>query len=140
MPIYESFSQLAPIFQYENDTTYVINFWATWCKPCVEELPYFIEQSKALQGEPVRFILVSLDFPNQVSSRLLPFVEERSIQPLVAVLLDGKYNDWIDQVSPEWGGAIPATLIYKGGQRHFLGQAVHSREELQEAIGTVYRP
>ncbi|MEQ8707063.1 MAG: TlpA disulfide reductase family protein [Phaeodactylibacter sp.] len=140
IPVYPKFDNIAPLLAQNNDTTYVVNFWATWCKPCVQELPYFIEMSEKYARQPVRILLVSLDFPAQLQSRLVPFVEERNIKPLVAVLLDGKYNDWIDRVSPEWTGAIPATLIYKGTNRHFVGEAVHSLEELEQALNTIYQP
>lgn len=140
IPVYPEFDDIAPLLAQRNDTTYVINFWATWCQPCVKELPYFIELSKKYANQPVRLWLISLDFPAQLQSRLVPFVEERDIKPLVAVLLDGKYNDWIDRVSPEWSGALPATLIYNGTDRHFVGEAVHSLEELESALNTIYQP
>ncbi|KGE87687.1 hypothetical protein IX84_14245 [Phaeodactylibacter xiamenensis] len=140
IPVYPKFEDIAPLLALNNDTTYVVNFWATWCKPCVKELPYFIELSKKYADQPVRILLISLDFPAQLQSRLVPFVEEREIKPLVAVLLDGKYNDWIDRVSPEWSGAIPATLFYRGKDRHFVGEAVHSLEELEQELNTIYQP
>ena len=62
VPVYEKFSELESLFQFENDTTYVINFWATWCKPCIEELPYFESLHKKYQDKKVRVVLVSLDF------------------------------------------------------------------------------
>lgn len=129
-PIYESFDELAPIFSYSNDTTYVINFWATWCKPCVEELPYIEEIHTAYANEKVRVILVSLDFPKQIESKLIPFMEEHQLKSEVVVLTDGRYNDWIDRVDTAWDGAIPITLIYKGEERHFVKEAFHSFEEL----------
>ena len=70
---YETFDEMAHIFEYESDTTYVINFWATWCGPCVKELPYFAEiPSEDQRGNPIKVILVSLDFPTQVESKLIP--------------------------------------------------------------------
>jgi thiol-disulfide isomerase/thioredoxin len=140
IPVYPKFDDIAPLLALNNDTTYVVNFWATWCKPCVKELPYFIELSRKYANQPVRILLISLDFPAQLQSRLVPFVEERAIKPLVAVLLDGKYNDWIDRVSPQWSGAIPATLFYRGDDRHFVGEAVHSLEELEQELNTIYQP
>ncbi|NRA49660.1 MAG: redoxin domain-containing protein [Phaeodactylibacter sp.] len=140
IPIYSKFEDFAPLLSLNNDTTYVVNFWATWCKPCVKELPYFIELSKKYATEPVRILLISLDFPGQLQSKLVPFVEKQQIEPLVAVLLDGKYNDWIDRVSEEWSGAIPATVVYKGENRHFHGEAVHSIEELEQVMYTIYQP
>lgn len=134
LPVYETYSDIAPLFQQDNDTTYVVNFWATWCKPCVAELPYFQQLAADHENDPVRLILISLDFPMQVESRLVPFVQERELEQEVVVLLDGKYNDWIDLVSTEWTGAIPATLFYKGTQRHFLGTSVHSTAELEEIL------
>lgn len=140
IPVYSKFDDIAPLLAQDNDTTYVVNFWATWCKPCVAELPYFTELSEKYAAQPVRILLISLDFPAQLQSRLVPFVEERALKSLVAVLLDGKYNDWIDRVSPEWSGAIPATLIYKGARRHFMGEAVHSLQELEQGLNTIYQP
>lgn len=137
IPIYATFDEIAPLFEQDNDTTYVINFWATWCKPCVKELPYFEELNARLQGQKAKVVLVSLDFPKKIKSSLLPFLEERQLQSEVVVLLDGKYNDWIDKVDPAWTGAIPATLIYKGAERRFIGQAVDGVEELQAATEAI---
>jgi len=137
IPIFKTFEEIAPLFQQDNDTTYVINFWATWCKPCVKELPYFEALTEAYQGEKVEVVLISLDFPRQIESKLVPFVKERQLQSEVLVLLDGKYNDWIDRVSPDWSGAIPATLIYKGAERRLIGQAVENTEELREAVEAI---
>ena len=134
VPVYDHFDQLAPIFQKDNDTTYVINFWTTWCKPCVEELPY-IEQLHADYGSAkLEVILVSLDFPNQIESKLLPFIEERGLQSKVVALTDGNYNRWIDQVEPQWGGAIPITIVYRGKERRYIGEPFHSYEEIREIV------
>ncbi|NBC09095.1 MAG: redoxin domain-containing protein [Bacteroidetes bacterium] len=139
LPIYTTFDEIAPLFEQDNDTTYVINFWATWCKPCVKELPYFEALNTSLQGQKAKVILVSLDFPKKVKSSLIPFVEKHQLQSEVLVLLDGKYNDWIDRVDPKWTGAIPATLIYKGQHRRFIGEAVEDTNELQAAVEEIAR-
>ena len=72
-PIYENFEELAFIFQQQNDTTYVINFWSTWCAPCVKELPYFEQVNQKYTNRKVKVILVSLDFPKQLETKLKPF-------------------------------------------------------------------
>ena len=134
VPIYSQFDEIEYIFQQENDTTYVINFWATWCKPCVDELPY-IEQLHEVYGEEkLKVILVSLDFKTQIESKLIPFIEKNQLKSEVLVLTDGKYNVWIDKVSPEWDGAIPVTLIYKGENRAFINTNFHSFEELDKIV------
>ncbi|MFT5167540.1 MAG: thiol-disulfide isomerase/thioredoxin, partial [Saprospiraceae bacterium] len=68
--IYDNFEALVPLFEKQNDTTYVINFWATWCKPCVAELPYFEELHNRYKGKKVKVLLISLDFPNQIEKKL----------------------------------------------------------------------
>ncbi len=116
-PVYTSFSQLEPQLFQNNDTTYVVNFWATWCKPCVAELPYFEKLHESYSGKAVKVFLISLDFPRQIKTNLIPFVKERNLKSSIAVLADMDYNAWIDKVSVEWDGAIPFTLIYKGKER-----------------------
>ncbi|MCP9199972.1 TlpA family protein disulfide reductase [Gramella sp. GC03-9] len=134
IPVYEKFEDLEPVFNFTNDTTYVINFWATWCKPCIKELPYFEEIDSAYKDRKLKVVLVSLDFPDQVETKLVPFVQERNLNSKVVVLLDGKYNDWIDRVSPEWSGAIPATYIYNKNQNKLIGTSFENSSEIKKEL------
>lgn len=128
------FNILEPLFHQQSDTTYVINFWATWCKPCVEELPYFEQLHQKFSGEKIKVILVSLDFPKDYEKKLKPFVKEHKLQSEVILLTDGDYNTWIDKVSPEWGGAIPVTVVYKADKRKFVGEQFANYEELDALV------
>jgi len=131
---YETFEEFEPTLHLNNDTTYVINFWATWCGPCVAELPYFEEMNAIYEGGPVKVILVSLDFEKYIEKKLLPFLNKHKIASEVLVLLDGKANRWIDKVDPEWSGAIPVTYIRKGDKQAFYEEVFHSTVELIEIV------
>ncbi|NBB88955.1 MAG: redoxin family protein [Bacteroidetes bacterium] len=113
----------------------IVNFWATWCKPCVKEMPYFNELSKTYaEDNSVKVILVSLDMESQLQSRVIPFIADRKLHPDVWLLDDPDANRWIDKVDPSWSGAIPASLFYKDNQRKFYQQTFHSLEELEDII------
>jgi thiol-disulfide isomerase/thioredoxin len=114
-----TFDQLERRFRSGGDTVYVVNFWATWCKPCVAELPYLEAYQSANEGKKVKVLLVSVDFERHVDTKLIPFVEKNAIQCEVVHLDAPKANDWIDRVSPEWSGAIPATIARKGTREYF---------------------
>ncbi len=133
-PIYERFEDLAPIFEQYNDTTYVINFWSTWCAPCVKELPYFEALTEKYATQNVKVILVSLDFPKQLETKLKPFLKENNLQSTVLVLTDPDANSWVDKVNPAWSGAIPATVVYKGDTNKFYEKAFESFAELEGII------
>jgi thiol-disulfide isomerase/thioredoxin len=117
-----SFTEFEPLMQQQNDTLYVLNFWATWCRPCVAELPYFEKINADYADEKVKVILVSLDFSDNLDSRVIPFLEKRNIQSEVILLDESNPNSWIDKVSPDWSGAIPATLIYRNEKSEFYEQ------------------
>jgi len=134
IPVYETFDEIAPIFNKQTDTTYLINFWATWCKPCVAEMPYIERLHDDFSGEKLSVILVSLDFPDQIESKVIPFVEQNRLRSNVIVLTDGKYNDWIDRVEPAWGGAIPFTVIYNAKKRIFIEKPIANYEELKATV------
>lgn len=105
--------------QANGDSCYVINFWATWCKPCVEELPAFKEAQMASKDEAVRFVFVSLDFISQRQSRLLPYVNKQMQWAEVVQLDAGNPDEWIPLVDSSWSGAIPATLFFSRSKRYF---------------------
>jgi len=128
-----NYEEFKPYLNKQSDTVYVINFWATWCKPCVEELPHFMTVAQDMRHKPVKFTFVSLDFPKFKESKLIPFIEENVISEDVILLNDPNSNYWINDINKEWSGAIPATIIYnKNDKTFFEGQV--SYEELTEAI------
>ena len=122
------FEGLQPLLTKSNDTTYVINFWATWCQPCVEELPGFLKAVSEMKAEKVRFLFVSLDFPGQLDTRLKPFVNKHGMKDMVVLLDDPDSNRWIGKVDTQWSGAIPATLIYKGDDRNFYEKSLSHKD------------
>ena len=128
-----SFNDFEPHLHLLNDTTYLVNFWATWCTPCVDELPAFERISEEYSRENVKVLLVSLDFPGQVDTRLIPFIEKHDIRSEVLVLDDPDANKWINKVDPEWSGAIPATLIYNRNVRDFH-EGSFTYDELKQKV------
>jgi thiol-disulfide isomerase/thioredoxin len=127
------FKGIKPLLNQQNDTTYVINFWATWCAPCVKEIPHFEQLGQEFSGKKIKIILVNLDFPNHYKSRLLPFLKEKNIKSMVVMLDDPNANFWINEVSTKWSGSIPATLIYNRNSREFY-EKEFSYNELKEAV------
>ena len=118
------FEELSPYLNMENDSIYVINFWATWCAPCRREMPEFIKLESAYKNEKLKIILVSLDFVSNIEKGLIPYIEEKKIQSEVIVLNDPDANSWIDKVDPNWSGSLPATIIYSSKSRFFIPNEV----------------
>jgi len=102
---------LEKILSSKEDKLLVINFWATWCPPCVKELPHFQKVAKEYNKDKVSFLLVSIDFPSQIDSHLKPFLKKNNVTLDVALMMDTDQNEWIDKVDPSWQGNIPVTLM-----------------------------
>ncbi|MFD0991460.1 TlpA disulfide reductase family protein [Mariniflexile jejuense] len=116
-----------------DDKIYVINFWATWCAPCVKELPYFEKLNSEYANKNVEVLLVSLDFPHLYESKLKPFIKEKKLKSKVIALDDVDMNTWIPKVNEAWSGSLPATIIYKNNKRKFFEQSF-TFQELEKEI------
>ncbi len=116
-----------------NTPVVVVNFWATWCKPCIKELPYFEKLGREYRDN-VSVVLVSLDFPDQIE-RLEQFITKHKLQSEVVLLDDGNANEWIPKVDQDWSGAIPATIIINEDKRSFFEQSF-TYEELEKQVKT----
>lgn len=127
-----SFEQLQQRYTLSKDTTYVVNFWATWCGPCVKELPHFDRLAQEYAKAPLKVLLVSLDFKSKLETVLIPFIKAKGIQSEVLVLTETDANTYINRVSPTWSGAIPATLIITNTTSTFFEQEF-SCDELKNA-------
>jgi thiol-disulfide isomerase/thioredoxin len=133
LPVYD-FNALRPLFEEpDNASTYIVNFWASWCKPCIEEMPYFEKAGEEYRDHGVESRLVSLDMESQVESKLIPYLKKNSIQNRVVLLSDPDANSWIPQVDESWTGAIPATLIFNNKKREFF-EKPFTYEELETLI------
>jgi thiol-disulfide isomerase/thioredoxin len=114
-----TYKQLKVLLDQKDDKTYVVNFWATWCAPCVKELPAFEKLNAVYAAKGVEVLLVSLDFPKQLKKRVLPFIAQKKVQSKVILLDNGKDDTWIKAIDSSWSGAIPATLICNKTARKF---------------------
>ncbi|WP_027880390.1 TlpA disulfide reductase family protein [Mesoflavibacter zeaxanthinifaciens] len=127
------YNGLEKVLNKQDNKTYVVNFWATWCAPCVKELPYFERINKQYKDKNVEVVLVSLDFPKHFDTKLKNFINEKQLQSELYALNDMDSNYWIPKVNKDWSGAIPATLIYNSKKREFFEQAFEY-EELERTL------
>ena len=67
-------TDVVKFFSVKNDTTYVVNFWATFCKPCNEEIPHFINLVNQYKSKKVKLLLVSVDLASYVPKKLPAFI------------------------------------------------------------------
>lgn len=133
----EEFSpeQTTQLLQSKNDTLYVTNFFATWCGPCVKEIPHFKEKMEQMKGQPVKFTFVNLDSKTDWGTLVSPFVDEHGIRNQT-ILLDGNMLDenFFSSNFKTWKGEfIPFTILRKGDKVQEVNGSI-SKEELENQI------
>ena len=98
----------------------------------MKELPYFEFINKEYSSKNVSVILVSLDFPSQIETKLKPYIKRNNLKSNVILLDDSKMNIWIPKVSPDWDGGIPATLIVNKSSYNFFPRPLKKEEIIFE--------
>jgi thiol-disulfide isomerase/thioredoxin len=128
-------SELTDILNNTSDKLHVINFWATWCGPCIKELPDFQKTVYETDGSKVEFLFISLDFPSDAEKKLMPFLKKNNYTFNVCLMTETDYNSWIDEVDPSWQGNIPATLFFNRARKihHFVAESI-DKPQLEKTI------
>ena len=127
------FDRLHSLLESKSDQIQVINFWATWCAPCVKELPMF-EALHATNDPAIKVTLINLDYAEKLD-KVNSFISHKNMKAEVLLLDEIDYNSWIDKVDKRWGGAIPATLVInqKTGKRKFVDREL-AEGQLEQLI------
>jgi thiol-disulfide isomerase/thioredoxin len=113
----------------------IFNFWATFCKPCIEEIPYFQQLVKKYDSAGVRLVLVSLDMPELYPKKIRAFATKNKITAPITYLDETNADLFCPAVDERWSGAIPASLFInnKTGYRQFFEDQL-SKEKLEKEI------
>jgi thiol-disulfide isomerase/thioredoxin len=130
IPVFNTFDTFEKeVLSNKRDTAYLYNFWATWCKPCVEELPFLVSLSNQYSKEKTKVIFISLDSKKD-AEKLESFAQKNLSGQTVIHLTDHKYNSWLDRVHSSWSGSIPASLFKKVGYSEFHEKQYESFDDL----------
>jgi len=131
-----NYDELKSVIQKEDGKLYVVNFWATWCKPCVEELPGFMAVNEQFKDNPdFKMILVSMDNKKLLNTKVKKFIQNNNIDADVYLLDDlQRMNEWIPAIDKNWSGAIPSTVFYKNGKKILFREFQMTRYELEDII------
>ena len=119
----------------KSDTPVIVNFWATYCVPCIKEIPYFQEVVKQYEEKGVKLLLVSLDFRESFPDKISSFADKRKFTSPIVWLDETDADYFCPKVDSTWSGVMPATLFInnKKGHRSFFEEEM-SKEEFESEI------
>ncbi|MFZ6012843.1 MAG: TlpA family protein disulfide reductase [Bacteroidota bacterium] len=120
-------NRLQALLETKSDNIQIVNFWATWCAPCVKELPLF-EKLHAESRPGIKIALVSMDMDlDPDPEKVYKFISRKNLQSEVFILNEQNANSWINKIEKQWSGALPATIIVnqKTGKRKFIEKELH---------------
>ena len=117
-----------------SDQPTIFNFWATFCKPCLEEMPYLQEFVKKYESSGLKLVLVSLDLP-EAYPKIKNFASRHAITSPIVFLDETNADLFCPVVDSSWSGAIPASLFInnKTGYRLFFEDKIE-RQKLETQI------
>ncbi|MBX3238433.1 MAG: TlpA family protein disulfide reductase [Chitinophagaceae bacterium] len=135
------FEDLKEKIKKDENKTLLINFWATWCVPCIEEMPLLMEMNEQFRNHPeFKMLLVSLDSKKSLG-KLQGFLAKHKIDAEVVLLDDNKrMNEWIPAMDSQWQGNLPSTFVYHRGRKVAFIDGEVTRSQLQALADRYLKP
>jgi thiol-disulfide isomerase/thioredoxin len=123
-----------------SDHPLVVNCWATWCAPCIEEIPYFMETVKKYSDQKVELLLVSLDFQTSYPAKIQELIKRKKFEATFFWLNETNADYFCPKIDPKWDGTLPSTLFVnnKTAYRQFFGRPMTDRQvelEVKKLVG-----
>jgi thiol-disulfide isomerase/thioredoxin len=120
-------SRLLTLIEEKSDQIKVINFWATWCAPCVKELPLLEALNRDRKDAKVMLVSMDIDLDPD-PGKVYKFISRKKVQSKVVILDERDPNSWINKIDKNWSGALPATLFVNTttGKRKFVEHELHA--------------
>lgn len=124
---------LATVAEFKGEKAVLVNFWATWCAPCIEEFPMIVDLSEQYADE-VKVLFVSGDWLDY-KKRARNYLRERGVVGL-SFIQNQKDNEFINGIHKDWSGALPFTIVYgkKSGNVVDFWERKRSKERFVNAI------
>jgi len=126
---------LDKLISENKDKVLLFNYWATWCKPCVDEFPDLMKLHKNYKDKDFKLIFVSLDFGEDFKDEITTFLKENGVD------FDTYYNNFnkdeelLNYVDKNWEGGIPGTFIYdKTGKLRKSMVGKHDDDEFKKEV------
>ncbi len=124
--------QLEARFKNGQDTVYIVNFWATWCSPCIKELPAFEQIKQASFKKPVKVVLISTDEGKKSTKAVEAFVSRHHLTGEIYQVNESP-NIYLRRIDKKWTGSLPATLVVSAtGKRQFYNKPLDYKMLLAE--------
>lgn len=105
--------QLSERLKEDSGNVVLLNVWASWCKPCLEEMPALVKLEKKYADRGMRLIFIAIDDTEIIESKIKPILKKNGISFPTYILVNTPDNMFIDSMNPKWSGALPASFIYR---------------------------
>ncbi|MBT4318253.1 MAG: TlpA family protein disulfide reductase [Candidatus Marinimicrobia bacterium] len=122
------------IKKHKGSKAVLINFWATYCVPCIEEFPMIVDLSKKYSEKGMQIYFVSADWLDRKKD-VRDFLLEKDVKGLSFIKEEGNDNNFINEISREWSGALPFTIVYdKNGNLSDYWEMKKNKDRFESAI------
>lgn len=127
--------------QAGSDTVVLVNFWATWCKPCLEEIPLFMELQKTYGPQGFKLVAVSLDEIETLESTVKPFMQKWFPEFRSYISTEYDMDDIVSVVDNGWNEVLPTSYLFaRDGTLAERLQGKYSAAEFSSKVDALLTP